>query len=258
MLFEACVDSVESGIMAELGGAKRLELCANLVDGGVTPSLGTYRVLSEQVQLPINILIRPRGGDFLYSDLEMKVMERDIEAFKAAGANGVVIGCLNQDGTVDEQSCRKLIQAARPMSVTFHRAFDVSKDPLEALQACKRMGVDHILTSGQRASAGDPEAKRLIRRLVDASEGKVSIIAGGGVSLGNIQEIVKDTGVRECHGTAGRVTVPSEMLYRPEPPLFMGGEKRNTVDTEFVTKRISSERLAAFVAAMESMQASED
>mmetsp|Transcript_34708 Transcript_34708/g.67176 ORF Transcript_34708/g.67176 Transcript_34708/m.67176 type:complete len:186 (-) Transcript_34708:16-573(-) len=180
-------------------------------------------------------------------------MEKDIKAFKAAGANGVVIGCLNKDGSVDEPCCRMLVQAARPMSVTFHRAFDVARDPIEALQACKRLGVNHILTSGQQASAGDPRAKRLIRRLVDESEGKVSIIAGGGVTLGNIQAIVKETGVRECHGTAGRVKVHSEMLYRPDPPLFMGGEKHNNVDTEFVTKRISSKRLAEFVAAMNSV-----
>jgi len=179
-------------------------------------------------------------------------MEHDILNFKAAGADGVVIGCLNEDGTIDEPSCRSLIDAARPMSITFHRAFDVTRDPLEALEACKRLGVDHILTSGQRASAGDPEAKRLIRDLVVASDDKISIIAGGGVTLSNIKSIVDETGVWECHGTAGRVTIRSRMRHRPKPPLPMGGEKYNTADSEFVIKQISSKRLAAFVKEMES------
>ncbi|GAB5362517.1 hypothetical protein AAMO2058_000803900 [Amorphochlora amoebiformis] len=246
-LFEACVDSVESGIEAERGGAKRLELCANLVEGGVSPSMGMVEVMRSKVGIPINVLVRPRGGDFLYTELEVQTMIANIYAYKCAGAAGVVIGALNREGRVDEKICQKLIEAARPMSVTFHRAFDVTADPMDALDSCIRLKVDRILTSGQKPSAGHPEAISLIKQLVKESNGRVVIMAGGGVTAGNIREIFLETGVKEIHGTAGRVTIESKMGYRPDPPLFMGGEKHNTQSSEFITKRISAERVAQFV-----------
>jgi len=251
-LFEACVDSVESGIEAEKGGARRLELCANLIEGGVTPSPGMFRVLREKVGIPIHVLIRPRGGDFLYSDLEIDVMKASIEAFKAMGADGVVLGTLDKDGAVDRERMGALVEASRPMSVTFHRAFDVTRDPIAALDACVALEVDRILTSGQQPSAGTMDAKNLIRTLVNRADGEIGIIAGGGVTVQNVRSIMEETGISEAHGTAGRVTIESKMAYRPEPPLYMGGEKRNTSEVEFSKKAISATRVLAYVSEMES------
>eukprot|EP00466_Bigelowiella_natans_P019576 jgi/Bigna1/91769/estExt_fgenesh1_pg.C_1180004 len=293
-----------SGIEAEKGGARRLELCANLIEGGVTPSPGMFRVLREKVGIPIHVLIRPRGGDFLYSDLEIDVMKASIEAFKAMGADGVVLGTLDKDGAVDRERMGALVEASRflfrvflfshshkasqlllplvrPMSVTFHRAFDVTRDPIAALDACVALEVDRILTSGQQPSAGTMDAKNLvsntahlpnlirpcvsacplfaecgcetdIRTLVNRADGEIGIIAGGGVTVQNVRSIMEETGISEAHGTAGRVTIESKMAYRPEPPLYMGGEKRNTSEVEFSKKAISATRVLAYVSEMES------
>jgi copper homeostasis protein len=236
-----------AGIAAEEGGGGRVELCDNLVDGGTTPSIGTVHVCLKKLKIPMNVIIRPRGGDFLYSELEMETMIADIKAMKAAGVHGVVIGVLLADGTIDRVGTKKLIDCARPMSVTFHRAFDVVPDPVVALDVCMELGVDRILTSGLQPSAADDLAKSTLKSLVERSAGTCQIMAGAGVTAENVAAIVRDTGVREIHASAGRITLASAMEYRPPQPIFMGAEKLNTPETEFIAKFVSADRVRAYV-----------
>ena len=153
MLIEACVDSVESAVAAENGGAERVELCAALLEGGLTPSAGAIALAREKLGIGLHVIIRPRGGDFLYTDGEHTVMLRDIDAAKKAGADGVVVGVLDANAQVDEARTRELVESARPMSITFHRAFDMTRDPLAALETLVDLGIDRILTSGREESA---------------------------------------------------------------------------------------------------------
>src|SRR5512142_2116911 len=152
MIYEVCIDSVEGAIAAQQGGAQRVELCDNLVEGGTTPSLGTIRLARQRVSIGVNVIIRPRGGDFYYSSLEFEVMRQAILAAKEAGADGVVIGLLLPDGRVDADRTRALVELARPLSVTFHRAIDLCRDSAEALEDLAGIGVDRILTSGRQAT----------------------------------------------------------------------------------------------------------
>ena len=211
MLIEACVDTVESALAAERGGAHRVELCDALVEGGATPSAGKIALCRERAAIPVVVLIRPRGGDFLYGDTETAVMLRDIATAKALGAHGVAIGALAKDGSVDVERVRALIAAARPMSVTFHRAFDGTARPLEALEALKALGVDRVLTSGQAPTA--LEGVGMLKRLVEGAAGRLAILAGGGVNEENAAEIVRASGVRELH-IRGTTAVVSEMTYK--------------------------------------------
>ena len=236
MVFEVCVDSVEGALAAQAAGAQRVELCDNLVEGGTTPSLGMLLVTRKSVTIDINVIIRPRGGDFCYSDLEMDVMRQDILAAKKAGANGVVIGVLNPDGSVDEQRSARLVETARPMSVTFHRAFDLTRDPVEALEAVCRMGIERILTSGQMPSA--LEGADCIARLVRQAQNRTIIMAGGGVNAHNIAIVLSQTGVKECHFSA-RKTVESPMVFK-NLHCFMG--KAYEPD-EYIRKETDLERI---------------
>ena len=168
MILEVCIESAESAINAELGGANRVELCDNLMEGGTTPSSGMVAVTLERVQIPVMMMIRPRGGDFLYTDLEYEIMLRDIEEAKRLVVHGVVFGILTPDGRVDKMRTKQLIEAARPLSVSFHRAFDMTVDPLQALEDLIDLGVDRILTSGQEPSVSEGTA--LIAELVRRAE----------------------------------------------------------------------------------------
>ena len=200
---EICTDSVEGAQAAREGGADRVELCANLLEGGTTPSSGTLELAVETAGIPIACMIRPRGGDFLYTPTELATMERDILRAGELGASAVVLGCLDSLGFVDEGALARLIDRARPMEVCFHRAFDVARDPEDTLERLISLGVNRVLTSGQAATA--EEGALLLRRLVDRAAGRITILAGCGVRSHNAARLVQETGVTEIHATAGEV-----------------------------------------------------
>jgi len=209
---EACVDSVESALSAQAGGADRVELCDNLLEGGTTPSAGLIALCCERLRIPVHVLVRPRGGDFVYSDVECDVMRRDIAVARQHGAAGVVFGVLLPDGAIDVPRTRELVAAARPLAVTFHRAFDFTADPDEALDDLIALGVDRLLTSGQapKASEGTGTLARLVRR----AAGRIAIAAGGGLSEENVLQVVEQSGVSEVHVRATAL-LESPMSYRP-------------------------------------------
>ena len=211
ILIEACLDSVPSALAAEAGGARRIELCDNLVEGGTTPSAGAIELCKERLSIPVFVMIRPRGGEFLYDEVEFELMRRDIAHAKRLGADGVVFGLLTPDGRVDVTRTRALLEAARPLPVTFHRAFDAARDPDEALEALIEIGVARVLTSGQQATA--PEGAELIRRLVERAQGRIGILPGCGLDETNVRAFVERTGVREVH-VRGTCQVKSAMRYR--------------------------------------------
>jgi copper homeostasis protein len=221
MLIEVCLDSVEAAIAAQQGGADRVELCDNLLEGGTTPSAGMIALAREQITIKLHVIIRPRGGDFCYSPLEFEVMRRDIALARQLGADGVVIGILTPAGQIDIAGTRELVDLARPLSVTFHRAFDMAHDPLQALDDLIGLGVDRVLTSGQQPSA--LEGLDLIAELVRRATGRIIVLPGGGVER-NPAKVVAATGCREIHVVANR-PVESSMAYRNER-VFMGGELR--------------------------------
>ncbi len=242
-LIEICVDSVGSAAAAQAGGADRVELCDNLIEGGTTPSAGAIALACEKLNIPVNVIIRPRGGDFCYSDIEFEVMKRDISAAKDLGANGIVIGILLPDGRVDEARTRELIRLARPMSVTFHRAFDMTRDPFEALESLIALGVDRVLTSGQEATAA--KGIELIGRLVERAGDRISIMACGEIREENARRIVAETGAREIHFTAF-VEKESEMEYRNQR-VYMGNE----LCPEYVNKMADAGKIAGVIRAVE-------
>lgn len=222
ILLEICIDSVASAIAAEQGGARRVELCANLFEGGTTPSAGCIATVKKHLSIDVNVLIRPRGGDFLYSNEEFEIMKYDIELAKKLGVSGVVFGILQADGTVDKKRTQELITLARPMTVTFHRAFDMTPDPLEALEDIIALQMDRILTSGQERTAF--EGSDLIAQLVEQAGNRIIIMPGGGITDRNLRKIIDKTKVQECH-TSGRTTFTSKMLYQ-KSHVSMGGELR--------------------------------
>lgn len=215
---EICTNSVESVRAALQAGADRIELCAGMPEGGTTPSYGKISLVRELMTSGMHVIIRPRGGDFLYKEQECEVMLRDIEMARRVGVDGIVIGCLTAEGEVDEEKMRLLMDAAGDMSVTFHRAFDMCKDPFRALEAIERLGCERILTSGQKGSA--EEGIPLLKKLVEQAN-QVIVMPGCGVNAANILKIAAETGASEFHLSA-RISVESDMLYR-NPQVSMGG-----------------------------------
>jgi len=213
ILVEACVDSLASAAAAVAGGAARLELCSGLVEGGLTPSAGIVALVRERIDADLHVLIRPRGGDFLYDADEVLVMLADLDLAMRLGADGVVIGALTAGGAVDEAVAARLIESARPMAVTFHRAFDLTRDPAQALDALLRLGIERVLTSGQAesAEAGISVLASLVRQGAD----QMTVLAGGGVHEANAARIVRETGVREIHLRGSR-SFESPMTFRRE------------------------------------------
>ena len=222
MLFECCVDSVDGARAAEQGGADRVELCAALIEGGLTPSAGSIALARERLRIPIHVMIRPRGGDFLYSATELDVMRHDIEAAKRLKADGVVLGVLAADGQIDSERTRELTERARPLSVTFHRAFDMARDARAALEQLIAIGVDRVLTSGQESTAY--EGMETIAGLVRQASGRIIVLPGGGIHERTIEPIIRGTGVREVHVASLRL-VDSHMTFR-NSRCYMGGELR--------------------------------
>ena len=205
---EACVDSVESAVQAQAGGAHRVELCAALEVGGTTPSHDAIALTRERLTIGLFVLIRARGGDFCYTPEEYETMARDVLAAKGLGADGVVVGALTERGEVHRDGVRRLLEAAHPLPVTFHRAFDASRDLDEALDVVQELGVRRILTSGgaPSAEAGVPVLKRLV-----ANADRVTILAGGGIGA-NARRIIEETGVREIHFRAARLRTVMDQL----------------------------------------------
>lgn len=242
-VLEVCVESVEGAMAAQAGGADRVELCANLLEGGTTPSAGSIQHARRNLHIGLQVMIRPRGGDFCYSATEFEIMKLDIAAAKGAGADGVVIGILKQDGSVDEARTRELAGLARPMSVTFHRAFDMAADPYQALETLISIGIDRILTSGQESSA--LEGLDLISDLVRRAGDRIIIMPGGGITERNFAKIREQSRARELH-IAALVEVEGPMQYRNRR-CFMGGELR---PPEFSVITTDAARVGAFVRAL--------
>ncbi|MCW5879851.1 MAG: copper homeostasis protein CutC [Anaerolineae bacterium] len=221
LTIEVCVDSVESALGAQAGGADRVELCDNLLEGGTTPSAGSIATARKLLTIGVQVIIRPRGGDFCYSDVEYDIMRHDIAVAKQLGADGVVIGILTPDGEIDKARTAALIELARPMNVTFHRAFDMTRDPFRALDDLLDLGVNRILTTGQESTV--LEGAELIRELMRQARERV-IIMPGGASERTIRRVVAQTGATELHFAAPKM-IDSLMVYRNER-VFMGGEMR--------------------------------
>ena len=218
-LIEACVDSYASCMAAAKGGADRLELCANLAIGGTTPSASLFKQVQRDCDVKINVLIRPRFGDFLYTEPEMEEMCEEIKMFRDLGANGVVIGTLTADGALDQEKMRRLMDCAGGIDVTLHRAFDMTRDPMDALEAAIALGCKTILTSGQEKDAA--AGKDTLKAVYAQAAGRIDIMAGCGVKKWNIQEIHDHTGIVVFHTTGRKDPLDSGMVYR-KSTVFMG------------------------------------
>jgi copper homeostasis protein len=216
---EICVDNVESAIDAQKAGAMRVELCNNLPEGGTTPGLGTIVAARNNIKIGLHVIIRPRGGDFLYSPLEYDIMRREIISCGESGVDGVVLGMLTRSGNIDVGRTAKLIELARPMSATFHRAFDMCSDPDKGLEDVIAAGADRLLTSGQKNKA--EEGMELIGKLIRQAGKRITIMPGSGLNESNIIHIARGTGAIEFHLT-GRKVIESEMIFHRQN-ISMGG-----------------------------------
>ena len=239
---EICVDSAISALNAQSAGADRIELCDNLGEGGTTPGYGMIISARNNLSIGIHVLIRPRGGDFLYSDTEYDIMRRDIELCGENGIDGIVTGILLPDGTIDVERTARLIEFAYPMTATFHRAFDMCADPVRGLEDVIATGASRLLTSGQQNKALD--AVELIRQLVIQAGERLIVMPGGGIDETNAAQIITATKAKELHLT-GRMEIDSDMIFRrqgismgslPGNPEF----KRKIADPEKIKKIIES------------------
>lgn len=202
--------NIESCVAAQEGGASRIELCDNPSEGGTTPSYGFIKAAREKLLIELYVMIRPRGGDFFYSDDEFGIMKADIKMCKQCGCDGVVIGLLKKDGSVDKQRCRELVDLAYPLGVTFHRAFDRTKNPFSALEDIIEIGCERVLTSGQQPKA--IEGAQVIKELIFRAHDRITIMPGSGVTANNIILVAENTGAKEFHSSAG-VYTESAMSY---------------------------------------------
>jgi copper homeostasis protein len=224
-LLEIAANSLASAVVAQQAGAHRIELCASLGEGGLTPTYATIALARDRLRIPVYVLIRPRAGDFLYDELEIETMVGDIELCAQLGCDGVVIGALDADGDVDWAKCRSLITAAGRLGVTFHRAFDMTPDPKGALETIVALGCERILTSGQQPTA--PDGAALIRTLVEQAAGRIVVMPGAGIDSTNIEELRAKTGATEFHASAKRVRA-SGMRHRAAVLAdLQGGEWRS-------------------------------
>lgn len=241
--FEICANSVASCIAAQEGGADRVELCAGIPEGGTTPSFGMIWNARESIDIALNVIIRPRGGDFLYNESELAEMLFDISAAKELGVDGLVFGCLNPDGSVDMENMALLMEAAGDTPVTFHRAFDHTSDPFKALEDIISLGCRRILTSGCRPTA--MEGAEMLAQLVEKAGDRIIIMPGCGVNESNIAEIARLSGAREFHFSA-REFVESSMVFR-NPKVAMGSE-----EDPYGTVQTTARRVAATIEPLKS------
>ena len=217
-LFEVCVEGVDGVLAAARAGARRVELCASLTEGGISPNPGTVQRARDLTDTEIMVMVRPRGGDFLYTPREVESMLADIDFYRSVGVDGVVFGTLQPDGHIDRSLTQQLAKAAASLKVTFHRAFDMTVDPLQALDVLIELGIDRVLTSGQAATA--PEGAALITQLHTRAAGRIGILPGGGLRPENVRAFLDQTGVSEFHATAF-APLESAMTYRNER-VYMG------------------------------------
>jgi copper homeostasis protein len=236
MKIEIVVYNIESALRALEGGADRIELCDNPGEGGTTPSYGTIELVRQNVSIDVFVMIRPRGGDFVYSNYEFHCMKRDISQCQRLSVDGIVLGILNPDGTLDKKRCKELIDRARPLKVTCHRAFDMTRDPFEALDDCIEVGFDRVLTSGQRTVASEGAA--LIGELIQRAEGRISIMPGSGVNEKTVDHIVRTSGAAEIHFSATAFR-ESPMTFKNLNLAGMGSEE----GTEFKLRTVDPERI---------------
>lgn len=236
---EVCANSVTSALAAQAGGAARVELCENLLEGGTTPSHGEILLARKLLHIKLYVLIRPRGGDFLYTDIEYNIMMADIRYCIEAGCDGIVIGMLNEDGAIDIPRCTEMVNLAKQwgLGVTFHRAFDMCADMFLAMEQIIEMGCERILTSGGKSTA--MEGAYNIARLVSKASSRIKIMPGSGVSEANVADLVRFTGVSEVHSSA-RTRVPSKMKYKNDH-IIMGDSVADEYSNDVTdTKRVKN------------------
>jgi copper homeostasis protein len=243
---EICIDSIESALAAEQGGANRVELCSDLVEGGITPSAGLIATVRQKVKIGLQVMIRPRGGDFNYSPDEFDTMRRDVRMAKQLGANGVVFGLLDPEGNVEVERSRELVELARPLNATFHRAFDMARDLDKSLEDVISTGADRILTSGAEVAAVD--AIPVLKRLVKAADGRVILLVGGGVKPHNAVKIIQGSGAKEVHAGL-RTTMPGPMRFHNKK-LVMGTIPGLEYDRTLVLRKDVEALVAAVKAGM--------
>lgn len=210
-MLEVCVDSVESAVVAQKGGADRLEVCANLVIGGTTPGVSQFKQIRKACDIKLNVLIRPRSGDFLYTDAEFQMIKEDMKMFKELGADGVVTGCLKSDGNLDLDRMRKLRECADGLHMTLHRAFDVCRDPYQALEEAISLEMDTILTSGQAQNC--VMGRTVLKKLIHQADRRVEILVGGGVNAEVIRQLGEEIHASSFH-MSGKKRINSAMVYR--------------------------------------------
>ena len=245
MILEVCIDSVESAIAAERGGAERVELCSDLLEGGITPGAGLMASVRRHVAIDLFVMIRPRGGDFCYSDLEFEVMQEEIRQARQLGADGIVLGLLNEQACIDVARTRQLVELARPLPVTFHRAIDMTPEVDAALEDVIATGAERILTSG-----GAPNVTlgmSQIARMVKSAKGRIAIMAGSGVALESIAMLAAATGATEYHSSV-RSAFPSPVRFRKEW-MAMG----YTEDREYTRFAVQEEHVRALVQALKTI-----
>ncbi len=234
MLIEICANSYQSAINAQEAGAHRIELCSELAVGGITPSYGLLKQVIDTLLIPVYVLIRPRSGNFTYSNSEFKIMKKDIQLSKNLGCHGIVSGVLNSDNTIDIERTQELITISNPLSFTFHRAFDWASNPTESIRQLISLGVDRILTSGKEVSA--EKGIELLNKLKEIGRNKIIILPGGGINIGNVN-LFKEMGFAEIHCSASTVKKVNEI-----PLVSMNSSKffNETVETYSDSEKIKS------------------
>ena len=244
-VLEACVDSTESAVIATLAGANRLELCSNLMIGGTTPSIALYKQVRKKCNNRIHVLIRPRFGDFCYTEDELEIMCEEIRTFKKMGADGVVIGALAPDGNIDWDAMQRMIAVADGMWITLHRAFDMCRDPYMELEQCIGHGISCILTSGQENRCLD--GLDCLKKLVVMAGDRIQILVGSGVDAGVIERVYKETGAKAYH-MSGKEVLDSKMMYRKDN-VYMGLDGLS----EYTIWRTKKENIESAISTLESL-----